>query len=257
MSFPLFPNYGYPDHPAFPFAVERAEGCWLYSDDGEQYLDMFAGIAVNNLGHRHPKVQEALEDQLGKVWHTSNYFLSPLLLGLAENLTRASGCCSRAFFCNSGLEANEAAFKLARKFTGKKKILAFENSFHGRSHTTLSATGQDRIQEGFFPLGREFYEHAPVNDRKSLERVDSSLAAVVIEPVQGDGGLYPVDPDFLRALALMCRESGVLFILDEVQTGFGRTGELFAYQNFCFGTGYSFSGERSGEWFAHRCDSGS
>ena len=232
MSFPLFPNYGYPDHAAFPFAVSHAEGSWLYSENGEKYLDLFAGIAVNNLGHRHPQIQAALEDQLQKVWHTSNYFLSRSVVDLAQVLTEASGHCSRAFFCNSGVEANEAAFKLARKFTGKKKILAFHNSFHGRSHSTLSATGQARIQQGFFPLGEGFYRHAHINDTKSLELVEPSLAAVVIEPVQGDGGLYPVDPGFLQALALLCRESGVLLILDEIQTGLGRTGKLFAYQNF-------------------------
>ncbi len=232
MSFPLFPNYGYPEHPAFPFAVSRAEGCWLYSEDGTRYLDLFAGIAVNNLGHRHPQVEAAVAEQLQKVWHTSNYFLSPLVQELAQALTQASGHCSRAFFCNSGLEANEAAFKLVRKFTGKKKILAFHNSFHGRSHSTLSATGQQRIQEGFFPLGEDYYIYGHINDRASLSLVDESLAAVVIEPIQGDGGLFPVEPEFLRALALMCRESAVLLIADEIQAGMGRTGKLFAYQHF-------------------------
>ncbi|WGK68232.1 acetylornithine/succinylornithine family transaminase [Candidatus Haliotispira prima] len=230
--FSLFPNYGYPDHPAFPFAVSHAEGSWLYSENGDKYLDLFAGIAVNNLGHRHPAVQAAVADQLQKVWHTSNYFLSPTVIQLAQTLTKASGHCTRAFLCNSGVEANEAAFKLARKFTGKKKILAFHNSFHGRSHTTLSATGQPRIRQGFFPLGEEYYIHGHINDNSALELIDESLAAIVIEPIQGDGGLYPAEPDFLRALALMCRESGVLLIVDEIQTGMGRTGQLFAYQNF-------------------------
>ena len=230
--FPLFPNYGYPSHGPFPFAVKEAEGSWLYSEDGQKYLDFFAGIAVNNLGHRHPKVQAAIEDQLKKIWHTSNYFLHPLVVELADSLTSASGHCSRAFFCNSGVEANEAAFKLARKFSGKKKILAFHNSFHGRSHTTLSATGQPRIWEGFFPLGEEFYIHASINEESSLQQIDESLAAVIIETVQGDGGLYPVSADFLQGLARRCREKGVLLIADEIQTGIGRTGEFFAYQHF-------------------------
>ena len=230
--FPLFPNYGYPDHASFSFAVKEAEGSWLYSEDGEKYLDFFAGIAVNNLGHRHPKIQAAIEDQLKKIWHTSNYFLNPLVVQLAQLLTSLSGHCSRAFFCNSGVEANEAAFKLARKFSGKKKILAFHNSFHGRSHTTLSATGQPRIWEGFFPLGEQFYIHASINEEISLQQIDENLAAVIIEIVQGDGGLYPVSAHFLQALARRCRERGVLLIADEVQTGIGRTGKLFAYQNF-------------------------
>ena len=232
MAFPLFPNYGYPDHPSFPFTVSHAQGCWIYAGDGRKYLDLLAGIAVNNLGHCPPRIQAAIEEQLQKVWHTSNYFLAPLLVELADVLTKASGHCGRVFFCNSGVEANEAAFKLARKFTGKKKILSFHNSFHGRSHSTLSATGQARIQQGFFPLGKDFYLHGYINDTKSLDLVDSSLAAVIVEPIQGDGGLYPVDSGFLQALALLCRESNVLLILDEIQTGMGRTGRLFAYQHW-------------------------
>ena len=231
MSFPLFPNYSYPEHPAFPFAVSAAAGSWLYDQEGQKYLDLFAGIAVNNLGHCHPHVQSAIEDQLKKVWHTSNYFLSPLVLQLAATLTSASPHCSRTFFCNSGVEANEAAFKLARKFTVKKTILAFHNSFHGRSHSTLSATGQKRIQQGFFPLGEDFYIHAPIDEPSSLKQINSNLAAVVIEPVQGDGGIYPVSPRFLQSLALACRENDVLLIVDEVQTGMGRTGKLFAYEH--------------------------
>ena len=157
-----------------------------------------------------------------------------MVVQLAQSLVSVSGHCSRAFFCNSGVEANEAAFKLARKFSGKKRILAFHNSFHGRSHTTLSATGQPRIQQGFFPLGEEFYIHTSINDESSLQKIDESLAAVVIEPVQGDGGLYPVSGRFLEALARRCREKGVLLIADEIQTGIGRTGQLFAYQHFDF-----------------------
>ena len=158
--FPMFPNYGYPDHTPFPFAVKAAEGSWLYSEDGEKYLDFFAGIAVNNLGHRHPKVQAAIEDQLKKVWHTSNYFLNPLVVQLAQSLVSVSGHCSRAFFCNSGVEANEAAFKLARKFSGKKKDSGLSQFVSRAQPHNAFGNGPAAHTAGLFSFGRRIlYSH--------------------------------------------------------------------------------------------------
>lgn len=213
----------------FPISLERAEACWLWDAEGNRYLDMMSGVAVCGLGHRHPEVQKAVAGQLEKLWHASNYFESALQEQLAQQLTELSFA-DRVFFCNSGLEANEAALKLARKATGRKKILSFDRSFHGRSHSLLSASGQRKIQEGFFPLGEDYYIHFPLNDRRSLDAVDSSLAAVIMEPVQGEGGLYPAEPDFVKALSDRCSEHGVLLIFDEIQTGMGRTGTLFGYE---------------------------
>jgi acetylornithine/N-succinyldiaminopimelate aminotransferase len=221
----LFPTYN-----RWDIAVESAEGAKVIAKDGKEYLDFVAGIAVCNLGHRHPAVQEAIEKQLKKVWHVSNLFKNELQEETAELLVRH--CDGDAvFFCNSGAEANEAALKLARKHTGRSKVITFKQSFHGRTFATMAATGQEKIYQGFGPLLPEFI-HLPYNDISSLEKeMNGEIAAVMVEVVQGEGGVIPADASFLKKIEELCRRYGALFIVDEVQTGIGRTGKAFAYQH--------------------------
>ncbi|GMB08895.1 acetylornithine transaminase [Thermolongibacillus altinsuensis] len=222
----LFPTYQ-----RFPIVVERAEGTKLMAKDGKEYLDFVAGIAVCNLGHRHPAVQKAIETQLNQVWHVSNLFQIPLQEETAKKLTQHCDG-DVVFFCNSGAEANEAALKLARKHTGRSKVITFRQSFHGRTFATMSATGQAKIYEGFGPLLQEFI-HLPFNDVEVLEKeMDETVATIMVEVVQGEGGVVPAEQTFLEKVEALCKQYGALFIVDEVQTGIGRTGKPFAYQHF-------------------------
>ncbi|MGX1981431.1 acetylornithine aminotransferase [Thermolongibacillus altinsuensis] len=222
----LFPTYQ-----RFPIVVERAEGTKLMAKDGKEYLDFVAGIAVCNLGHRHPAVQKAIETQLNQVWHVSNLFQIPLQEETAKKLTQHCDG-DVVFFCNSGAEANEAALKLARKHTGRSKVITFRQSFHGRTFATMSATGQAKIYEGFGPLLQEFI-HLPFNDVEALEKeMDETVATIMVEVVQGEGGVVPAEQTFLEKVEALCKQYGALFIVDEVQTGIGRTGKPFAYQHF-------------------------
>ena len=219
-----------------PVAMERGQGCRVWDTQGREYLDALAGIAVNTLGHNHPRLVAALQDQVAKLIHCCNYYYAPDAEKLAAKLAAAAGL-SNAFFCNSGLEANEAAIKLARKFGHDKgialpRIVVYEHAFHGRSLATLSATGNPKIQKGFEPLVEGFIR-VPGNDMPALQRATANqpdVAAVLLETIQGEGGIHPMRWDYLRQVRQLCDERGWLLILDEVQCGTGRTGKWFAYQ---------------------------
>ncbi|GIN92720.1 acetylornithine aminotransferase [Siminovitchia terrae] len=199
--------------------------------NGKEYLDFTSGIGVCNLGHCHPIVVKSVQEQLNKLWHTSNLFQSSLQEQVAGQLTKNSSG-DAVFFANSGAGANEAAIKLARKYTGKSKIITFLQSFHGRTLGTIAATGQQKVKTGFGPL-LETFVHVPFNDINALKNeVDSETAAVMLEVIQGEGGVLPAEKEFLQEVEKICKENGVLLIIDEVQTGIGRTGKPFAYQHF-------------------------
>ena len=220
-----------------PVTFERGEGPWLWDASGQRYLDALSGIAVCGLGHAHPAVARAVCEQAGRLVHTSNLYGIALQERLGERLTALADM-DRAFFCNSGAEANEAAIKLARLHGHKKgidnpAIVVAENSFHGRTLATLSATGNRKAQAGFEPLVKGFLR-VPYDDPEALETVaknNRDVAAVLIEPVQGEGGIRVPDPDYLEVVRGLCDAHGWLLMLDEVQTGMGRTGALFAYQH--------------------------
>lgn len=222
----LFPTYN-----RFPLTIVSGKGTKVTDDEGKEYLDFVSGIAVCNLGHRPPAVQQALEKQLNQVWHVSNLYQIPVQEEAAELLSEAAGM-GDVFFCNSGAEANEAAIKLARKHTGREKIITFKQSFHGRTFATMSATGQEKIHDGFGSLLPTF-EYFPYNDVEAIEEVhDGHVAAIMVEVIQGEGGVVPGTESFLKAVEEKCHELGALLIIDEVQTGIGRTGEAFAYQHY-------------------------
>ncbi len=219
-----------------PFALSHGTGCWVWDTDGKKYLDGLGGIAVNTLGHGHPTLVPALQDQVAKLIHCSNYYQMPLQEQLAAKLCEISGL-TNVFFCNSGLEANEAALKIARKFGHDKgidrpEIVVYEKAFHGRSLATLSATANTKIQAGFGPLVEGFVR-VPLNDVAALQEVANrhpNVAAVFLEVIQGEGGINPSSIDYLRAVRRICDENGWLLMLDEVQCGLGRTGKWFAHQ---------------------------
>ena len=219
-----------------PMAMSHGQGCWVWDTDGKKYLDGLGGIAVNTLGHAHPKLVPALQEQIGRLIHTSNYYGAPLQEKLAAKLCELSGM-SRVFFCNSGLEANEAALKIARKFGHDKgierpEVIVYEKAFHGRSIATLSATANPKIQAGFGPLVEGFVR-VPLNDVSAIESAASehpNIVAVFLEVIQGEGGVNPATPEYLRAIRRICDERGWLLMLDEVQCGIGRTGKWFAHQ---------------------------
>lgn len=222
----LFPTYS-----KWEIEPESAQGSYLYSKDGGVYLDFTSGIGVCNLGHCHPEVKASVEQQLNKFWHVSNLFPLDVQEKAAEILTKASGL-DLVFFANSGAEANEAAIKLARKATGKTKILTFQQSFHGRTFATMSATGQDKIKQGYGPM-LETFIYVPFNDLNALEeQLTEDVAAVLLEVVQGEGGIYVASQEFLQGVEALCKKKGVLLLIDEIQTGIGRTGEAFAFQHF-------------------------
>jgi acetylornithine/N-succinyldiaminopimelate aminotransferase len=221
----LFPTYARWEVP-----VERAKGTYIYDTSGKAYLDFTSGIAVCNLGHCPDEVKKAIQHQLEKVWHVSNLFQIPLQEQVAQLLVHHS-VGDAVFFANSGAEANEAAIKLARKYTGNHKIITFYQSFHGRTYATLSATGQKKVQEGFGPLAPTFV-HLPYNNVSAIESLQGDdIAAIMVEVVQGEGGVVPGEHAFLNAIADKCRELNALLIIDEVQTGIGRTGKKFAYEH--------------------------
>jgi acetylornithine/N-succinyldiaminopimelate aminotransferase len=222
----LFPTYA-----RWDLTVESAEGAIIVDNKGKKYLDFVSGIAVCNLGHRHPKVMKAVEEQLQKYWHVSNLFKSDIQQEVAEKLVSNSEL-DAVFYCNSGAEANEAALKLARKYTQKSKVITFKQSFHGRTFGTMAATGQEKIHSGYGPLLQEFV-YLPYNDCDALEReMDDQVAAVMVEVVQGEGGVVPGTEEFLKKIEALCAKHGSLFIIDEVQTGIGRTGKAFAHQHY-------------------------
>ena len=217
-------------------AFERGQGSTLWDSEGKSYTDFVAGIAVVNLGHAHPAVAKALTDQALRLVHVSNLYYTEPQVELAEWLVKNSFA-DKVFFGNSGAEANEAAIKLARKYhyvkgdTGRNKIITMTMSFHGRTMATLTATGQDKIKEGFAPVLPGF-DYVPYNDFEALEaKMDSSVCAVMLEPVQGEGGIRCPDPGYLKKVRDLCDKHGALLIFDEIQTGMGRTGTLFAYQH--------------------------
>jgi acetylornithine/N-succinyldiaminopimelate aminotransferase len=212
----------------------RASGLDLWDQSGKHYLDFTAGIAVTSLGHAHPTLVEALTKQINTLWHLGNGYTNEPVLRLALALTEATFA-DRAFFCNSGAEANEAALKLARKYAHakfgqhKSRIVSCLSSFHGRTLFTVSVGGQPKYTEGFEPLPQEI-NHIPYNDIDAARAaITDDVAAVIVEPIQGEGGVIPGDPAFLKALRELCDETGALLIFDEVQSGVGRTGALFAY----------------------------
>jgi len=228
----LFPSYA-----RFPLTLVKGEGSRLWDDQGKEYLDFASGLAVTNLGHVPAKVKDALVAQLDQLWHVSNLFHIPGQEKLAGLLTENS-CADAVFFCNSGAEANEAAIKLARRYNSKVlgnsryEIITFQQSFHGRTLATLTATGQDKVKDGFYPLPEGFV-YAPYNDAQALEGyINEKTCAIMLEMVQGEGGVIPADPAFVQEVARLCEKHNLLMIVDEIQTGMGRTGTLFAYEQY-------------------------
>lgn len=217
----------------FPVAMVEGEGCRLKDADGKEYLDFVAGIAVCSLGHCYPPVTEAICKQAAKLVHVSNLYHTVPQTELAELLVDNSFA-DRVFFANSGAEANEAAIKLARKYSeeGKFEIISLEGSFHGRTLATVAATGQPKFHKGFEPLPAGF-RYAPFGDIKALEQlILPETCAILCEPLQGEGGVRPMDTDYLKGIRKLCDDRGLLLIFDEVQVGIGRTGSLFAYEQF-------------------------
>lgn len=221
----------------FPIVITRGSGCTLWDEDGKSYTDFVAGIAVCNLGHAHPGVAKAICRQAERLVHVSNLYYTKPQTELAAWLVEHSFA-DQVFFCNSGAEANEAAFKIVRKFFKDKnepdrfRIIAMEKSFHGRTMATLSATGQAKVKRGFDPTLQGF-DFVPFNDIEALrKKISNKVCAVLMEPVQGEGGVRCPDSEYMRNVRRLCDETGTLLIFDEIQTGIGRTGKLFAYEHF-------------------------
>ncbi|ELY2797519.1 aspartate aminotransferase family protein [Cronobacter dublinensis] len=232
-----FDEWMIPVYAPAAFIPVRAEGSTLWDQEGKEYIDFAGGIAVNALGHAHPKLRQALETQAAKLWHTGNGYTNEPVLRLAKRLIDATFA-DRVFFCNSGAEANEAALKLARKYAHdhygaqKSGIVAFKNAFHGRTLFTVSAGGQPAYSQDFAPLPPQI-SHAVFNDVDSAAAlINDDTCAVIVEPVQGEGGVVPATPAFLQGLRELCDRHNALLIFDEVQTGVGRTGSLYAYMHY-------------------------
>ena len=228
----MFNTYG-----RFPVTLVRGEECRVWDEQGKEYIDFVAGIAVCSLGHSSPVVSKALYEQSKDLVHVSNLYYTVPQTRLAKLLVENSFA-DRAFFCNSGAEANEAAIKLARRYSNEKyepnrnTIITMENSFHGRTMATLSATGQDKIKKGFDPLLHGF-KFVPFNNAEAIEgAIDETVCAVMLEPIQGEGGVVCPAEGYLKAVREICNKNNLLLIFDEVQVGTGRTGKLFAYENF-------------------------
>jgi len=219
----------------YPLTLIRGEGSYVFDDVGNKYLDFVAGIAVNTLGHAHPTMVKAIGEQTATMLHCSNLYHIPKQDELADKLVWLSGL-DRVFFCNSGAEANEAAIKIARKYfydqgSSRRTVITATNSFHGRLLSTLTATGQDKVKIGFDPLPPGFI-HVPLNDIEALKSaINDQTAAILLEPLQGEGGVNLADPAYLKAVRKLCDEHGILLMLDEVQTGIGRTGKMFAFEH--------------------------
>jgi acetylornithine aminotransferase len=221
----------------YPIVPVRGEGCRLWDADGKEYLDFLGGVAVNNLGHCHPKVVAALQKQAAELIHCSNYYQIPQQIELAELLCNHSFA-DKAFFCNSGAEANEAAIKLARKYSRdtygpeRYEIITAADSFHGRTMATVSATGQEKVQRFFDPLLHGF-KHVPFDDLDALEgAITPATCAIMLEPIQGEGGVNVPSPGYFQEVRSICDKHGLILIFDEVQVGMGRTGKMFAYEHF-------------------------
>jgi len=230
-------RYMFRTYRRYPIVLVKGKGCKVWDINGKEYLDFVGGIAVCALGHSSPVVAEAIKEQVEKLVHVSNLFYTVPQVELSKFLVEHSFA-DRVFFCNSGAEANEAAIKLARRYANKKFggnrniIISMEGSFHGRTMATLSATGQKKIQDGFDPLLQGF-RFVPFNDISSLEKaMDEDVCAVLLEPIQGEGGVICPDEDYLREVRRLCNERDVIMILDEVQVGCGRTGRLFAHEHY-------------------------
>lgn len=218
-----------------PLLIVRAKGNYIYDDTGRKYLDLISGLGVNSLGHSNPKVVAAIRRQTGELMHVSNLYLTEPMLGVAARLKKHSGM-DKVFFCNSGAEANEAAYKLARKYSrdkygaGRYEIISFHRSFHGRTLANIAATGQKVYQKGFEPMPSGF-RFAEFNNLASIEKaVGKKTCAILVEPIQGEGGVYPASPAFLKGLDALRKEKDILLIFDEVQCGLGRSGKWFAFQ---------------------------
>ena len=221
----------------FPIALDHGKGAALWDMEGKRYIDLTSGIGVNCLGYDHPVLTQALEAQIHKLMHVSNLFTTAPMVQTAKTLATSTGM-GKVFFSNSGAEANEGAIKLARKYSfdkygaGRHKIITLWNSFHGRTITTLKATGQTRFHDFFFPF-TEGFDYAAAGNLADLEsKIDDSTCAIMMELIQGEGGVLPQDPSFVKAVEALCRERDLLLIIDEVQTGIGRTGSLFCFQQY-------------------------
>ena len=222
----------------FPIEITRGRGCLLFGSDGKKYIDMGSGIGVNIFGAADTKWKAAVKKQLDKIQHTSNLYYTEPGVRLAETLCEKTGF-KKVFFCNSGAEANEGAIKAARKYAAERKgteystIITLKNSFHGRTITTLAATGQDCFHEHFQPLTQGFV-YTPANDAEAMKEAvrNNKLAAIMIECIQGEGGVVPLDSDFVKEIADTAKKNDILLIVDEVQTGNGRTGKLYSYMNY-------------------------
>src|SRR5882724_2758461 len=229
-------KYHTPNYARAPICLVRGDGVRVWDSDGKEYLDFGAGLAVAALGHCHPRVTGAIREAAATLLHVSNLYYTAPQIHLAKLLCDHSFA-ERVFFCNSGAEANEAALKLARKYAKERyasdryEVIATHNSFHGRTFATVTATGQEKYRQGFEPLVPGF-KHVPYNDLRAMERaLDNRTAAIIVEPIQGEGGVNVPDDDYLPGLRKLCDESGALLILDEIQTGVARTGRLWAYEH--------------------------
>lgn len=229
----LYRDYVMPTYGRFDLALARGEGSRVWDEAGKSYLDFGAGIAVCSLGHSHPKLTKALAEQAATLVHTSNLYLTRPQGELAKLVVDLVGLGGKAFFCNSGAEANEGLYKLARKFgapTGRHEIITFTNSFHGRTLGGISATGQEKVKTGFAPLVEGFV-HVPFNDLAAVEgAITAKTVAIMLEPVQGEGGINPATPEFLKGVRELCDRHNLLLFYDEVQCGFGRTGDWCAWR---------------------------
>ena len=220
----------------FPVVLDHGEGVYLYDENGKKYLDMYAGIAVNALGYNHPKLTETLQEQVKKMLHVSNYYYTKELVGAAKLIVENS-IFDKVFFCNSGAEANEAALKLAKKYgklknENKNQIIAMKKSFHGRTHGALALTIQEKYQKSFMPLVPNI-QAAEYNNIESVKALMSeNTCAVILEVIQGEGGIIPAEKAFLQEVEALCKANDALLIVDEVQTGIGRTGTLLAFEQY-------------------------
>ena len=225
----LFQNYGRID-----LSFTHGEGCYLFDSQGRKYLDLVAGIAVNSIGYSHPDFVQAMQEQVSKLLHVSNLYYVEEQARLAEKIASITpDGLDRTLFVNSGAEANEGALKLAVRYTGRKKVMAALNGFHGRTAAALGATGQTKYQASFEPLISSAYEYYDYGDIESVKRmITKDVAALIVEPIQGEGGVRTASPEFFKAIRDICTDSGALMIVDEVQTGIGRTGKWYGIQNF-------------------------
>ncbi|MEA3490054.1 MAG: aspartate aminotransferase family protein [Candidatus Omnitrophota bacterium] len=229
----LYDKYVLPTYTRQDLCLVKGDGVWVEDVEGKKYLDFFPGWAVSGIGHRHPRVIKRLGEQMERILHVSNNYYSDVQPLLARKIIDHSFP-GRVFFANSGAEANEGAIKLARKYGNPERyeIIAMENSFHGRTLATLTATGQEKVKKGFSPLP-EGFKHVPFNDIDAFRAaITGRTVAVIIEPIQGEGGINVPDGKYMRSLGDICVEKDMLLIVDEVQTGMGRTGEMFAYRHF-------------------------